>query len=73
MARNPEVDEWFVQKDHPMEDAMQAVRSIALAEPRVSESIKWKTPTYSYEGNILSFNPAKKLVSLLFHLSLIHI
>ncbi len=67
MARNPEVDEWFADKDHPMEDAMQAVRTIALTDQRVSESIKWKTPTYSYDGNIFSFNPAKKLVSLLFH------
>ncbi len=50
-----------------MEEAMQAVRAIALSDPRVEESIKWKTPTYSYNGNIFSFNPAKKLVSLLFH------
>ncbi|MGH3668778.1 MAG: hypothetical protein ACRDU7_10830, partial [Acidimicrobiia bacterium] len=27
----------------------------------------WSTPTYSYLGNIFSFNPAKKFVSLLFH------
>lgn len=29
--------------------------------------IKWKTPTFSYQGNIFSFNPAKNLISLLFH------
>lgn len=67
MSRNPEVDEWFAAKNHPMEEAMQAVRDIALADRRVEESIKWQTPTYSYQGNIFSFNPAKKLVSLLFH------
>lgn len=67
MARNPEVDEWFAQEDHPMEDAMQAVRTLTLADPRVSESIEWKTPTYSYEGTIFSFNPAERLVSRLFH------
>jgi hypothetical protein len=66
--RNPEVDVWFEEKQHPMEDAMQAVREVALAtDPRITESIKWSTPTFSYEGNIFSFNPAKKLVSLLFH------
>ncbi len=66
--RNPDVDAWFETKQHPMEDAMQAVRTVALeADPRIEESIKWSTPTYSYKGNIFSFNPAKKFVSLLFH------
>ena len=65
---NPEVDAWFDQKKHPLEDAMQAVREVSLAaDPRITESIKWSTPTYSYRGNIFSFNPAKRFVSLLFH------
>ena len=67
MSRNPDVDAWFEAKQHPLEDAMQEVRSIILADERVTESIKWQTPTFAYEGNIVSFNPAKKLVSLLFH------
>lgn len=47
---------------------MQAVREITLdADHRIEESIKWSTPTFSYKGNIFSFNPAKKFVSLLFH------
>ena len=47
---------------------MQAVRQVTLeADSRITESIKWSTPTYSYQGNIFSFNPAKKFVSLLFH------
>ena len=47
---------------------MQRVREIALAaDPRITESIKWSTPTFSYKGNIFSFNPARKFVSLLFH------
>ena len=66
--QNPEVDIWFEDKRHPLQDAMQAVRRIALAsDERISESIKWSTPTFSYKGNIFSFNPAKKFVSLLFH------
>ena len=67
MARNPEVDAWFDESDNPMKPAMLAVRELALADPRIEESIKWKTPTFSYKGNIFSFNPAKKFVSLLFH------
>jgi hypothetical protein len=66
--RNPDVDAWFETKQHPMEEAMQAVRKVTLeTDPRITESIKWSTPTYSYQGNIFSFNPAKKFVSLLFH------
>ena len=34
---------------------------------RITESIKWKTPTFSYRGNIASFNPSKRLISILFH------
>jgi hypothetical protein len=65
---SPEVDAWFSRKNHPLEEAMQRVRDIALAaDPRITESIKWSTPTYSYKGNIFSFNPAKRFVSLLFH------
>ena len=63
-----EVDDWFAERAHPLTDAMQLARRLILeADPRVTESIKWKTPTFAYRGNIVSFNPAKNLVSLLFH------
>ena len=68
MGRNPEVDAWFAARDDPLVDAKQRVRELILAaDDRVSESIKWKTPTFDYRGNIVSFNPSKNLVSLLFH------
>jgi hypothetical protein len=69
MAANPDVDSWFAQADHPLGDVMQAVRAAILAaDPRVEESIKWKSPTFSFEGNIASINPrAKQFVSLMFH------
>jgi hypothetical protein len=63
-----EVDHWFAERQYPLTDAMQLARQLILqADSRVSESIKWKTPTFSYEGNIVSFNPSKKFVSLMFH------
>jgi hypothetical protein len=64
-----EVDDWFATSEHPKKDLMQAVRRVILdADPRVSESIKWKTPTFEFKGNIASFNPqAKQFVSLMFH------
>jgi hypothetical protein len=47
---------------------MRRARDIILdADPRVTESIKWKTPTFAFKGNIASFNPSKNLISLLFH------
>ena len=68
MNKNPEVDDWFAEKQHPMEPAMQEVRNIILGSDNpITETIKWSTPTFMYRGNIVSFNPAKKFVSLLFH------
>jgi hypothetical protein len=66
--RNRGVDRWFDERDHPMDDAMRRAREIILgADERVTESIKWKTPTFSFEGNIASFNPSKNAVSIMFH------
>jgi hypothetical protein len=68
MAASAEVERWFQERQHPLEDAMRRARDIIMgADPRVEESIKWKTPTFSYRGNIVSFNPSKNFVSLLFH------
>jgi hypothetical protein len=68
MNRNPEVDRWFETAERPLEPMLQRVREIILgADERVTESIKWKTPTFAYKGNIVSFNPSKRFVSLLFH------
>jgi len=67
--KNPEVDAWFERLDHPLKGLMLQVRRAALAsDRRVAESIKWSTPTFSYNGDIASFIPqAKSFVSLLFH------
>ena len=63
-----EVDDWFAERQHLLTEAMQLARMLILdADSRVSESIKWKTPTFFYNGNIVSFNPSAKFVSLLFH------
>ena len=68
MNTNPEVDAWFAEYEHPVKDAMLAVREIALSDGRMSETIKWKSPTFMYKGNLASFNPRTKAhVSLMFH------
>jgi hypothetical protein len=68
VSRNPEVDVWFDGYEHPAKDAMLRAREIILSDPRMSEVIKWKSPTFSYKGNLASFNPrTKSHVSLMFH------
>ena len=66
--KTAEVDAWFAKKSHDLTDAMQRVRAITLGvSPEIGECIKWSTPTFTYKGNIFSFNPAKQFVSLLWH------
>lgn len=69
MATSTEVDAFFDELDHPLKDVMQAVRRAVLdADERMSETIKWKSPTFMYEGNLASINPrAKAHISLMFH------
>jgi hypothetical protein len=65
---NPAVDQWLDAADGPVAEMMRRARDIILgADSRVTESIKWKTPTFAYQGNIASFNPSKHLLSIMFH------
>jgi len=63
------VDSYFDALEHPLKDVMLAVRRVIVdADDRISESIKWKSPTFEYRGNLASINPrAKSHVSLMFH------
>jgi hypothetical protein len=46
MSAGSEVDDWFAARAHSLTDAMQRARGLILdADPRVTESIKWNTPT----------------------------
>lgn len=66
--RNPAVDQWLDDADHPLDALLRRARDIILeADSRVTESIKWNTPTFAFHGNIASFNPSKHLVSIMFH------
>ena len=69
MPSDPEVERWFAALDHPLKEVIQAVRAAILtADDRVTESIKWQSPTFSFAGNIASINPrARRFVSLMFH------
>jgi hypothetical protein len=66
--RDADVDAWFARSTHPLLDAMQSVREVFLSDARVTECIKWRSPTFVYEGNIASIDPhAKQHVTVLFH------
>lgn len=68
MNANPEVDAWFADYDNPQKDAVLRVRELILADDRMTEAIKWKSPTFMYKGNMASINPRTKAhVSLMFH------
>jgi hypothetical protein len=69
MPRDPEVDAFVAGLAHPLEAAIDAVRDIVLGvDDRITETIKWKSPTFVFEGNIASIEPrSKKQVSVLFH------
>jgi len=63
------VDAFVVGLGHPLEAEIDQVRDAVLAlDPRITETIKWKSPTFVFEGNIASIDPrSKKHVSLMFH------
>ncbi|MEX0290985.1 MAG: DUF1801 domain-containing protein [Flavobacteriaceae bacterium] len=69
MNINPQVDAFLREKQHPMHAEIQKVREIILAtDPKIEETIKWRSPTFMYKGNMASyFMNAKKHVSLMFH------
>jgi hypothetical protein len=69
MPTDPEVDAWFARSVHPLKPVMLAVRAAILGvDPRIGEAIKWKSPTFIFQGNIASIDPrAKQYVNLMFH------
>jgi hypothetical protein len=69
MPRSKDVDAWFERYENPMKDAMLRVRDIILAaDERMDECIKWQSPTFTFAGNLASFNPrSKQHASLIFH------
>ena len=69
MNEDPEVSAWLAELEHPLKDVIYAVRTVLLeADERLTETTKWKSPTFMYEGNLASIDPkAKRHVAVLFH------
>ena len=55
--------------DNPMRDVVQRVRQILLqSDDRLTECVKWQTPTFVYEGYLASFYPkSQSVATLMFH------
>ncbi|MBK9049712.1 MAG: DUF1801 domain-containing protein [Chloroflexi bacterium] len=74
MAKKPvnqteKVNDFMQQLDHPFKAEVQVVRDIIKnVHPGITEEIKWKAPSFSYKGYMVTFNLwARQHVHLVFH------
>ncbi len=74
MAKKPvnqteKVNDFMQQLDHPFKAEVQVVRDmIKSVHPGITEEIKWKAPSFSYKGYMVTFNLwARQHVHLVFH------
>ena len=74
MAKKPvnqteKVNDFMQQLDHPFKAEVQVVRDmIKNVHPGITEEIKWKAPSFSYKGYMVTFNLwARQHVHLVFH------
>ena len=64
-----EVDEFMRNLNHPLKPALEAVRSIILAvSPRISEGIKWNSPSFRVKEWFATINIRKDVVLVILHL-----
>ncbi|MFG3701398.1 DUF1801 domain-containing protein [Micromonospora sp. NPDC047620] len=68
--KTDEVDAFMDKLDHPFKVEVEMLReSIKAINPKITEQVKWKAPSFSYKGEYLAtFNLwAKEHVHLVFH------
>ncbi len=62
------VQEFLEALEHPLKDAVLLLRSIIKSNKKLSERIKWNTPSYYSSDDLFTFNlHNKKFVQLVFH------
>jgi len=68
MNTNTEVDAFMEDLTHPFKAEMQMIREIILStDSRMTETIKWGSPTFMYKGNLATLTPrTKRFVHLFF-------
>jgi len=65
-----QVNEFMEQLDHPLKDEVQLIRAIIMnVNKDITEQIKWKAPSFSYQGEYLvTFNLRdQQKIHLVFH------
>ncbi|MBK8303299.1 MAG: DUF1801 domain-containing protein [Pyrinomonadaceae bacterium] len=64
-----QVADFFATLDHPLKGAMKKVREIILSsDDTITEQIKWKGPSFCYNGDDrVTFNVRDGSVLLIFH------
>ena len=64
-----QVADFFAELDHPLKDAMLQLRDVILsADDSITEQIKWKAPSFCYNGDDrVTFNIRPDKVLLIFH------
>ena len=67
--RTEEVNEFMKELDHPFKVEVEAIRKIIKKINKgITEQVKWKAPSFSYKGYLVTFNLwEKKRVHLVFH------
>jgi len=67
--KTEEVDAFMNELDHPFKAEVEAVRKIIKRVNKgITEQVKWKAPSFSYKGYLVTFNLwEKKRVHLVFH------
>jgi len=67
--RTEEVDAFMKELDHPFKVEVEAIRKIIKKVNKgITEQVKWKAPSFSYKGYLVTFNLwEKKRVHLVFH------
>ncbi|SCL57301.1 protein of unknown function (DU1801) [Micromonospora eburnea] len=68
--KTDEVDAFMDKLDHPFKAEVELLReSIKAVSPKITEQVKWKAPSFSYQGEYLAtFNLwSKERVHLVFH------
>jgi hypothetical protein len=67
--RTEKVNAFMEQLEHPFKAEVQVVREIIKnVHPGITEEVKWKAPSFSYKGYLVTFNLwATKHVHLVFH------
>jgi len=58
--KSKDVEAWFQKCANPLKAEMLRARDLILsADDRMTECIKWQTPTFVFGDNLASFNPSR--------------